>query len=104
MGSSEKHTITIRHENGDLTYDACNVRLRWGDVIEWRCEPRQPFAVHIGWDSPLRKGRYQSVDGNPIADTVPDGALPGRFKYFVAVFEDGKIWTDDPEFVVRRRS
>ena len=103
--TDEKNVITITYEGGNLKYDSCNVQLDWEDEIVWKCMPRNPFAIHIGWDSPLEKGRYRSVDGEPIRALVPKGALPGRFKYSVAVFDEetNEIWTDDPEFVVRRR-
>jgi len=102
--STRTRTVIIKlDKKGNLSYVPCSIELDEGDFIEWQCVRELPFAIHIGWHSPLPKGRYRSLKGESIKDVVPEGALPGRYKYYVSVCEDNHIWTDDPEFVVRRR-
>jgi plastocyanin len=98
----ETRTVTISMEDGNISYDKLCVFVEPEDTIEWACEnDNYHFAVHIGWDSPLRKGRYRATKGKRISDRVPEDARPGRYKYFVAVFDGENIWTDDPEFIVK---
>ena len=93
---------------GNFTYENPLISVKPGDAIQWVCTNGVPFAIHIGWDSPLDKFRYQS-DGNPIDAIVPTPTVtkpyrgfPGYFRYTVAVYYNDKIWTDDPEIIVRR--
>lgn len=70
------------------------------DKIEWTCN--FPFAIHFPGITPLGKGRIRSKkEEKPISTKVRNDAQPGCYKYFVAVEENGQIWTDDPEFIVR---
>jgi len=101
----ETHTIIITVDNdGNFTYDNPLIWVDPGDTIVWECENKWPFAIHVGWNSPLEKGRYQSTDGTRIEATVPVGARPSYYYFTVAVFDEKtrKIWTDDPPFIVKR--
>jgi hypothetical protein len=98
----ETHTITITvGEKGDFKYDNPLVWAYQGDTIVWECTNNCPFAIHIGWNSPLDKGRYRSVDGNNKEAKVKEAAQPGNYSYTVAVYIDGEIWMDDPPFIVK---
>jgi len=116
MQNPEKGTtvrITIKVENGDFSYDSSRpivivYRNQW---IEWKCEPEYAFAVHLGWNSPqdvkknspFEKGRYRAEKGGIIKVKVEHDAQYGRYEYFVAVFDEKEIWTDDPDFIIPRR-
>ena len=102
-GNPETHTITIYvDDKGDFKYDNPLIWAYPGDTIIWECTNHCPFAIHIGWNSPV-KGRYRSVDGTPKEAPVPENARPGYYSYTVAVFDEKtrKIWTDDPPFIVK---
>lgn len=100
-GNKEPHTITITvDKKGDFKYDNPLIWVDQGDTIIWECTNDCPFAIHIGWSSPV-KGRYRSVDGKPIEASVKKNAQPGYYSYTVAVCIDDVIWTDDPPFIVK---
>lgn len=104
MSNSKTHTVNITLEAGKISYDKPCFMAYPGDTIEWVCESDGcHFAVHLGWESPLPKGRYRPVTGKKTGDKVPKNAPPGRYKYFVAVSDGKNIWTDDPDFIVKRR-
>ena len=97
----ETHTTTITvHDDGNITYVNGMILANRRDTIVWQCENRRPFAIHFGNKTPM-KTSYQSVDGTLIQDTVPEDAPLGAYIYMVAVYIDGKIWTDDPPFIVK---
>jgi plastocyanin len=98
--------------NGDFSYeyDPKNRRVATGDDVEFRCTAPglQHFAVHVGWDTPLEKGRYRE-QGSSFAAKVREKARPGVYEFFVAaliesprpkVEGDMAIYTDDPDFIV----
>jgi hypothetical protein len=62
------------------------------------------FAVHPSDNSPLRKGRYAGKGGKTVGGKVKKVLRkdePNRtFKYSVSVWEGGRIWTDDPTFII----
>ena len=101
------HTIKITlDDDGNFTYDNPLIWVYPGDAIVWEFTNSCPFAIHIGWNSPV-KGRYRSVDGKPIPDppaSVPKNAKPGYYSFTVAVFDEKtrKIWTADPPFIVKK--
>jgi plastocyanin len=96
------HAIKIAvDDDGNFTYDNPLIWVCPGDTIIWECANDCPFAIHIGWNSPLERGRFRSVKGDRIETVVPGGARPGNYEYTVAVFMDGNIWTDDPPFIVK---
>ena len=100
----ETHTIIITvDDDGNFTYDNPLIWVDKGDTIVWECTNHSPFAIHIGWNSPV-EGRYRSVDGTAIEAPVPKNARPGYYSYTVAVFDKKtrKIWTDDPPFIVKK--
>jgi hypothetical protein len=98
------YTTTIKvDDDGNFTYDNPLIWVYPGNTIIWQCANNCPFAIHIGWNSPV-KGRYCSVDGTAIEAPVPVDARPGYYSYTVAVFDEKtrKIWTDDPPFIVKK--
>jgi len=96
---SFKVNITVK--NGNISYDNDNFQTRRGDTIEWACTEDYHFAVHIGWRSPMPKGRYRAKPGKTIKDKIKADAIPDDYKYYVSVFDGNDIWTDDPKFIVR---
>ena len=104
----KSHVVEIKVDaKGQFTYKNPLISVKPGDTIHWKCN-KMPFAIHIGWDSPLSRFRYQSNKG-PIRANVPKWSskkpyygFPGYFRYTVAVYYKGTIWTDDPEIIVRR--
>lgn len=102
-GKPKPHTIKITVDNdGNFSYDNPLIWVYPGDTIIWECTNHSPFAIHIGWNSPLEKGRFRSVKGDRVVTVVPEDALPGNYEYTAAVFIDGNIWTDDPPFIVKK--
>jgi len=103
-GNPETHKVTITvDDDGKFTYENPIILADQGDTVVWECTNKCPFAVHIGWHTPV-KGRYRSVDGNEISVTIPKDTRHGYYGYYsyvVAVYKDGKIWTDDPPFIVK---
>lgn len=100
----EKHTITIDIRNGEIVYDKPKVITGPGDVIGWKCEVKNAhFAVHFDPISPLALNRASALGEESINDEILLEASSGRYKYFVAVFDGKRIYTDDPELIVRRR-
>jgi len=96
-------TVVIKvNEEGDFDYENGLIWVLPGDTIVWECENKYPFSIHFGWDSPLKQGRFQSENGNSKDTVVPDNARPGYYRYTVAVLRDEKIWTDDPELIVKK--
>ncbi len=101
----KEHRITITVDNdGDFTYENPLIWAYQGDSIVWECKNDCPFSIHIGWNSPLDKGRYHSVNGDTKKAKkaeVKEDAQPGKYSYTVAVYLNGEIWTDDPPFIVK---
>ena len=98
----KKHSVTITvNQEGKFSYDNPMIWVDAGDSVTWKSPKNPIFAVHLGWDSPLDKGRYHSSTGE-IKASVLDSAQPGYFRYSVAVFDGKNIWTGDPEIIVKR--
>lgn len=87
-----------------FTYDNHRPIVQRGKKIKWVCENKYAFAVHVGWHSPLEKESFRAEAGNEIIAKVLPGneAVPGRYEYFVAVYIEEVIWTDDPDFIIPR--
>jgi len=101
-GGKMEHTIKITVDNdGNFSYVNPLFWAHRGDSIVWECTNNCPFAIHIGWNTPLNKGRYRSKNGNPIDAKVRDDAQFGDYTYTVVVSIDNVTWTDDPPFIVR---
>jgi len=97
------HTVIIRVDNsGNITYEGKPMILADPeDRVVWRQNRNYPFAIHfVGGRTPMQPS-YQSDGSTPIQDTVPPEAPYGAYTYMVAVYIDGKIWTDDPPFIVK---
>lgn len=94
-------TVNINLRNGEFTYHPCCPKVKQGEELKWRCDDGA-FAVHIGYNSPLPKGRYRAKSGDETGDNVGSNAQPGHYKYSVAVYDGEYLWTDDPIFIIRR--
>lgn len=106
MNGSKSHKVTMTLKNGDISYAPYRIIVNRGDQIEWECIGKKGVkyhvAVHVGWDSPLNKGRIRALPGKKVSGVVLDEAKHGTYKYFVAISDGKNIWTDDPEIIVRR--
>ena len=94
--------VKITLKNGDLSYSPCCPKLDKGEELKWICNDGI-FAVHIGYNSPLPKGRYRAKKGEETGDKILGDATPGDYKYSVSVYDGEYLWTDDPKFIIRRR-
>jgi plastocyanin len=100
-----KHVTMIRvSEDGMFEYEKGLIRIYPGDTVTWVCDTgkKGPFTIHIGWDSPFEACSFHSTDGKEITATLPLNARPGYYRYMIAVLIDGKIYTDDPELIVKK--
>ena len=101
-GGKVQHTVEITvDKDGKFSYDKPLVRVHRGDKLVWECTNECPFAIHVGWNSPLDKGRYRSKGKNSIEATVREDAQYGYYFYTVAATINGATWTDDPPFIVK---
>jgi hypothetical protein len=101
-GNPKTHTVKITVDNnGDFSYVNPFFWARRGDKVVWECTNNYPFAIHIGWNTPFKKGRISSNNGKPIDLTVKDDAQFGDYTYTVVVRIGDVTWTDDPPFIVR---
>lgn len=100
VARAKRHFVTITVEKGRLFYSLPSFFAKRGDTIKWTSS--YPFAIDLGWESPLLKERYQVNAKKLVGTKVRRDAPYGRYKYFVAVWNGKKILTDDPEFIVRR--
>ncbi|MGH7544602.1 MAG: hypothetical protein ACREKI_00305 [Gemmatimonadota bacterium] len=70
-----------------------------GDVIVWTSE-QGPWAVHHGPLTPFRVLRIAGRPGEWAGAQVRRDATFGKYRYFVAVEINGRIWMDDPDSMV----
>jgi len=102
---SDEHRVKIVvDKDGNFSYENPLIWVDRGDSIIWECQGDYPFAVHLGWGSPLDKGRYHASKKEQIVARVLNNALAGHYPYTVVVCDGEKLWTDDPELIVRRPS
>jgi hypothetical protein len=102
--SDEQRIKIVVDKEGNFSYDNPLIWVDRGAKIIWECQGGYPFAVHLGWDSPLDKGRYRASKKEKIVARVLNDARAGYYQYTVVVYDGEKIWTDDPELIVRRPS
>lgn len=99
------HNVEISvSKSGNISYSNDNFKVDRGDSIIWSCDKKYGhcYSVHLGYKSPLPKGRYRKACGQAIKDKVKTNADFGHHKYMVAVCDGKNIWTDDPIFIVKR--
>ena len=88
------------HKNEILTVDP-------GDSVEWKCKDGHAFAVHIGRESPLAKGRFRAKAGRSVSTVIPKSSRQNYVKivkYTLAVFDGDNVWSDDPLIIIRKPS
>lgn len=98
-----KHEIMIRLDQSPQRHTIVTVNpnpcyIRRGDTVQWVCEGGHPIAIHFDPLSPLEHRRLRASQG-VIEEQVRDGILPGKYRYLVAVFSEGEIYTEDPELI-----
>lgn len=77
-----------------------------GDDVVWEIAGGYPFAVNFGLDAPFPEISYSSVGAGPVNAKVKASAAEELYEYFVAVYipEEKKIYTLDPDIIIRRKS
>lgn len=70
-----------------------------GDLILWRSD-QGPWAVHHGPLTPFRVIHIHADSGRWAGAQVRADATFGKYRYFVAVEINGRIWMDDPDDMV----
>lgn len=99
----EPTKFMIHVKDGDISTTPSIDSVPRGGVLEWRCQDKHyHFALNLGYNSPCDKIKEQAGPDGEITLTVMTDASPGEYKYFIAVFKDGDLLTEDPRFIVRR--
>jgi len=106
-GSKPKeHIIRFSVNNGDFIYDekedvSSYIKTKHKDIIKWINDEQCAFSISFGWDSPFGECYLQAREGETIKTEVPAEAQNGDFKYTIAVYDDGKVWIDDPRIIIK---
>ncbi len=90
--------ITITRQ-GRIVAPATEVRP--GEEVRWQWRENLPFTVQMEGISPMAGVAFRSPGGELHGVVRPD-ALPGTYKYTVAVLDDEsrRILVDDPRMIV----
>jgi hypothetical protein len=102
--------IYIIKLNGKLAYrasadanaaDAAETHAVYGDTVTWNCALGD-FAILFGDDTPFDKKSHSKKKSKPLDVVVPNGKTKKRYKYSVAVFDEGggDPLTDDPQVII----
>jgi hypothetical protein len=107
----DEHVVEISHKKGKFKYrlndgakqEFLTFRVSPGDRITWVCQnPTDHFAIDCGYVSPFPTRHFRGHQAQErTGNSVPANALPGRYKYTVAVWDGQELWMDDPEFIIR---
>jgi plastocyanin len=101
--SKISHITTVMvNERGYFDYENGLIRVYPGETVIWKCITKGPFTIHIGWNSPFKACSFHSLKGEEIRAELPEDAPPGYYRYMIAVLVGDKIYTDDPELIVKR--
>lgn len=99
--AATNHQVEIFAQNGKISYTNATVNASKGDTISWTSN--HPFAVDFAVSSPADKLKGSSKKGkasSEISMKIRNDSSPGRYKYFVAVFDGNDVLTDDPEIII----
>jgi hypothetical protein len=102
-------TIEVGFDGSNFTYidrtigASGKLKVERSDTVTWRCA--LPAALVFDPATPFRRMHYWATGpGGSFVDALgnPPGPFtgPGRFKYYVAVLFDNRIYIDDPEVIV----
>lgn len=104
----KSHVIAFSQKKGDFSYHKNEIlTVNPGDSIEWKCRDGHAFAVHIGRQSPLSKGRFRARAGRSVSTVVPKTPRQNYVKivkYTIAVYDGENVWSDDPLIIIRKPS
>ncbi len=93
-------SITV-DEEGNIRCDRAEARR--GNWVQWDSE--YTFAIDFSKTTPFRKFKFQSRQNRVRAQVIFRGAeetgTTWTFKYFVAVYYEGKVLTLDPDLDIR---
>ncbi len=100
-----KVDITV-DKNGEIKYSNDYFEVEWGDHIIWKFRSKGHYAIHLGPKTPFEWKRQDKPGGDrySIVGIVKDYAVQGEYKYFVAIYNGRNLLTEDPKFIVRRRT
>lgn len=91
--------VTVDPEVGRVAVEPSPVYIAPGDRVDWTCEAG-PFAIHFEPFSPLAHRRlWTTGDQTRVGGDIRANNVPGKYRYFVAVWYDGQIYTEDPELI-----
>lgn len=108
-GGPKTVMIEVGFDGSDFSYSdraigaTGKVKLEKGDTVAWRCA--LPAALVFDPVTPFSRMHYWATGpGGSFVDALGNapGAFtgPGRFKYYVAVLFNNRIYIDDPEVIV----
>ncbi len=96
-------SIQISVTDGQISYDAPNLRAFPGELITWTCS-KGPFALQFLEISPLPLTDYQGNPAKPVSDTIV--AEHGTYSYACAVYdpEAHEVYMDAacPAIIIQR--
>jgi hypothetical protein len=99
--NSKNHTVTIKLVGNQVECAPRRLIAKHNDSIKFTCADGFPFAIHFLPQYPAEKIRYQSGSNNNVTVKIRDDAVPDRYEYFIALYDDKKnIWTDDPDIII----
>ena len=91
--------VTVDPEVGRVSVTPSPVYIASGDTVEWTYEGG-PFAIQFEPFSPLARRRlWTTGDQTTVEGEIRANNVPGTYRYFVAVWHDGEIYTEDPELI-----
>ena len=72
-----------------------------GEMVRWIWRDELPFTVQMEGTSPMTRVTFSSA-GDDVSGVVRGDALPGTYKYTIAVLdaENRRILVDDPRMIV----
>jgi hypothetical protein len=98
MLKSKQHQIVLSLDpSGILTVDRPSVRVSRRDTIRWTSD--LPFAVEFTPSSPCDRLKGSSSGGS-LKMKVRGDSGPGRYEYFVAVYDGHRVVTEDPVIII----
>jgi hypothetical protein len=109
--ASKEVVVDIAFSGRNFSYKATSgpggsLRVARGTIIRWTCsrpaailfDPATPFG-HMAYSNG-KKGELRHASGSRKRELPGAVTLPGRFKYYVAVHYNGRVFIDDPEVIV----
>ena len=92
--------VEVDTATGRFSYSRDPIFLTRGETVSWRFD-QGPWVVMPFPVSPLDGTLQVHGGGGEEAGAQIRADIPlGKYRYFVAVLVDGRLWADDPEFMI----